>query len=88
MANVLWWYPQPQVQWVQVAPETIAFLAILMLINIVAILWALIDIARSKGDTGYKLIWAFICVIFGIIGAIIYYFAEKYGRPAPRPRGR
>ena len=88
MANWLWWYPQPQITWVQLTPETVAFLGILMLINIVVILWALIDIARSKGDTGYKLIWAFICVIFGIIGAIIYYFVEKYGKPTPRPRRR
>jgi len=84
MPDVLWWYPQPQVTWAQVTPEAIAFVAILLLINIVAILWALVDIARARGDTGYKLIWAFICIAFGIVGAIIYYFAEKYGKPARR----
>jgi hypothetical protein len=47
------------------------------IVSIIAILWALIDISHTKKDTGYKLIWALICILLGIIGVIIYYFVEK-----------
>lgn len=45
--------------------------------SIVAILWALIDLSHVKKDSGYKLIWAFICVGLGIVGVLIYYISEK-----------
>ena len=55
------------------------FLAMLLfgIISFIAFIWALIDIARAKKDTGYKIIWVLICFLLGIIGVIIYYFVEK-----------
>lgn len=51
-------------------------LFILILVWFVGLLWALIDIARQKRDTGYKIIWGLICLLFGLIGILVYYFAE------------
>jgi zinc transporter ZupT len=48
-----------------------------VIISFVAFIWALIDIARSKKDTGWKIVWALICFILGVIGALVYYFVEK-----------
>lgn len=50
------------------------------IVSIVAILWALIDLSHAKKDAGYKLIWAFICIVLGLIGVLIYYISEKSKR--------
>jgi uncharacterized BrkB/YihY/UPF0761 family membrane protein len=40
-------------------------------------IWAIIDIAvNQKKETGWKIIWLIICILLGIIGVIIYYFAS------------
>ena len=43
----------------------------------VAVLWALIDLSHARKDAGYKLIWAAITVVLGLIGVLLYYAAEK-----------
>jgi uncharacterized membrane protein len=53
------------------------FMAAYWLISIMFILWALVSIAGSKKDAGYKLIWAGIAVFLGLIGVLVYYLAEK-----------
>lgn len=53
------------------------FLILLGVVSFIGFIWALIDIARAKKDTGYKIIWLLICLILGIFGVLIYYFAEK-----------
>ena len=55
----------------------LGFAIVWFIIGIIAFLWALIDIAKAKKDTGWKIIWVIICLLLGIIGVIIYYFVEK-----------
>jgi len=47
------------------------------IVNLVAILWALIDISHRKKDTGYKLIWAAIVIVLAIVGVLIYLLVER-----------
>lgn len=52
-----------------------AFALLLIIVSIIAFIWALIDIANQKGkDTGWKIIWVLICLILGVIGVVVYYF--------------
>ena len=52
-------------------------LAIFWLISIIFIVWALIKIAGSNRDVGYKLIWAAIVVFLGLVGVLAYYLVER-----------
>jgi len=56
--------------------SSVLILFILILVWFVGLLWALIDIARQRKDTGYKIIWGLICLLFGLIGILVYYFVE------------
>ncbi len=55
-----------------------------LVISFVAIIWALIDISHAKKDTGYKFIWALICIVLGLFGVLIYFFIEKSGKNGKR----
>ena len=56
------------------------------LVSLVFIVWSLVDIAGTKKDTGYKLIWAAIVVFLGLIGVLLYYLFEKRERVHTRKR--
>jgi uncharacterized membrane protein len=58
-------------------PQFMWFMAVYWLISIVFMIWALIKIAGSKKDAGYKLIWAGVVVFLGILGVLIYYLIEN-----------
>ena len=60
--------------------------AVFWLISLVFIVWALIKIAQSRNDAGYKLIWAAIVIFLGLIGVIIYYLVERTGWDERRGR--
>lgn len=70
-------------------------LFLVALASIIFIIWALIDIARSKfpGDT--KVIWVLAVVIGGLIGTIVYFVVgrsqkiseNEEGRPGQNPFG-
>ncbi len=66
------------------------FMALAFVVNLVAAVWALVTIASSRKDAGYKLIWAVLVLILGIIGALLYYLLEypKAGRGRTNERGR
>jgi len=52
--------------------------AILALINIVAVIWALLDVMKYKKlDTGVRLSWVVIILALQIIGVLMYMFAGK-----------
>ena len=53
-----------------------AGISLYWVVSLVFILWSLIHIARSRQDAGYKVIWAGIVVILGLIGVLIYYVVE------------
>jgi hypothetical protein len=53
------------------------WMSVYWIASIAAILWALIDLSHTKKDSGYKIIWAFICIFLGLLGVLIYYISEK-----------
>ena len=55
---------------------SVLILFFLVLVWFIGLIWALVDIARQKRDTGYKIIWALICVFFGLVGILVYYLVE------------
>lgn len=66
----------------------VLFVFLFFVLSFIAFIWALIDIARADKDFGYKIIWVLVCLILGIIGVIIYYFAEKRGKPVKSAKKR
>ena len=50
------------------------------LVSIVFTVWALIRIAGSRKDAGYKIIWAAIVVFLGLLGVLLYYVLEMKER--------
>ena len=52
--------------------------AILALINILAVIWALLDLMKYKKlDTGVRIGWIVIIISLQIVGVIMYLFAGK-----------
>jgi len=51
-----------------------------LLLSFVVWIAAIVDIAKSRFDSGAtKVVWLLLVIFLGVIGAIIYYFA---GRPS------
>ena len=46
---------------------------------LIAVIWVIYDVlTQNKGlSTGWKIIWILLALIFGIIGAIAYYFLGR-----------
>ena len=55
----------------------LVILQIYGIISIIAFIPAMVDILKSKKSTKYKLAWLVICLILGVIGALIYFLIEK-----------
>ena len=55
-----------------------AGVAILALINILAVIWALLDLMKYKKlDTGVRIGWIVIIISLQIVGVLMYLFAGK-----------
>ncbi len=67
--------------------------AIAILVNIIAVLWGLADVMRSRRlDVGERIGWVVIILALQIVGVLLYLFVGREGRemryePPPR-RGR
>ncbi len=63
--------------------EVFGVFAVIALINLVVVIWALVDAIKVPDDSMYragnKLIWILVIILTGIIGAIIYFIV---GRPS------
>ncbi len=59
-----------------------AFIAgiVLMILNIVLVVYAIVTIVRSRKETLSKVAWIIFCVVFGIIGVVIYLLTGKERR--------
>jgi len=44
---------------------------------LILFIWALLDILGAHKDTGWKLIWAIVCLAFPVAGTIVYYFFAR-----------
>lgn len=44
---------------------------------IILFVWALLDILRANKSTGWKLIWGLICLMFPVVGTIVYYLVAR-----------
>ncbi len=52
--------------------------AILVLINIIAVIWALVEVMRPKRmDAGVRISWVVIILALQILGVIMYLFMRK-----------
>ncbi len=53
---------------------------LLLLVNIVAVIWALYDIMRlKKMDAGERISWVVIVLALQLLGVIIYLFMRRKG---------
>ena len=63
--------------------EIFGVFGVIALINLVVVIWALVDAIKVPDDSMYragnKLIWILVIILTGIIGAIIYFVV---GRPS------
>lgn len=51
---------------------------ILYIVAIICAIWVLYDVwTKQKMDTGMKIVWSILAVLFSILTAIIYYFVKK-----------
>lgn len=50
---------------------------IISIIWLIFFIWALLDITQAEKDTGWKLIWVLICLVFPVAGTIVYYFTAR-----------
>ena len=52
-------------------------------------LFMLVDCAKRKfKNDGEKAAWIIVVAIFGVLGAIVYYFAVKAGKDKSKNRGK
>lgn len=54
----------------------IAF-SIVLLASLVVLVWALVDLWKSKADQNTKLLWTLVVVILNPIGGIIWFAAGR-----------
>lgn len=51
---------------------------IIYIVAIVCAVWVIYDVwTKQKMDTGMKVVWTILALIFNILTAIIYYFMKK-----------
>ena len=49
------------------------------ILGLICAIWVIYDVwaVNKKDDTGIKILWTVLALIFSIIAAIIYYFMRK-----------
>jgi Phospholipase_D-nuclease N-terminal len=64
---------------------------VFFIVNLVLVIWALVDAIRVPDDSMYragnKLIWILVILLAGFVGAIIYFFVGRPGGGAPSATG-
>ena len=51
---------------------------ILYIVAIICAVWVIYDVwTKQKMDTGMKVVWTILALLFSIITAVIYYFVKK-----------
>ena len=48
---------------------------IIALIILIADIWAIVQVAKSRATTGIKVLWILIILVFPVLGLIIWFFA-------------
>jgi len=48
---------------------------VIALLILIADIWAIIQIAKSRASTGIKVLWIVIILFFPVLGLIIWFFA-------------
>jgi len=49
----------------------------MMIIGLLAAIWVIVDVVKSKKSSMLKLIWIIFAIFLSILTAIVYYFMEK-----------
>ncbi len=55
---------------------------VLALVSTIAVIWALYKILTAKNETNWKILWALIVLILGILGVILYFLVANKERKA------
>ena len=50
---------------------------VLTVLWLILFVWSLLDIIRAHKDTGWKVIWILVCLVFPVLGVIVYYFVAR-----------
>lgn len=50
---------------------------ILVLIAAAFVIWALVDIFKSRLETDKKVLWFAVVVLFPLVGSVLYYFGGR-----------
>ncbi|MEQ6118252.1 PLD nuclease N-terminal domain-containing protein [Reichenbachiella sp. MALMAid0571] len=50
---------------------------ILVLIAAAFVIWALIDIFKSRMETSNKVLWFAVVILFPLVGSVLYYFVAR-----------
>jgi hypothetical protein len=53
------------------------FRIVLTVLWLILFVWSLLDIIRAHKDTGWKLIWILVCLVFPVVGTIVYYVVAR-----------
>jgi len=44
---------------------------------LILFVWSLVDIVKANKPNGWKLIWVLICLVFPVVGTIVYYLIAR-----------
>lgn len=51
---------------------------VIQIVALLSAIWVIYDVwTQSKKDTGSKVLWTVLALLFSIITALIYYFTQK-----------
>jgi len=53
---------------------------ILGLVILIADVWAIVNIFKSRTETGTKVLWIVLVLVLPVLGVIIWFFAGPRGR--------
>ncbi len=51
--------------------------SVLGILWLVFFIWALLDIVQAPRDIGWKLLWVIVCLVFPVVGVLVYYFIGR-----------
>ncbi len=61
--------------------------ALVGILQLILLVWALVDILKSHREAMWKVLWVLVCLVLPLIGPLLYYFLGRSSAPpANMPR--
>ena len=57
------------------------FGGLVSILVLILVIWALVDILKSRRDNTWKLIWVIVCLLLPLLGPVLYYFLGRQSAP-------